>query len=146
MPWTMTIQRFTDLRAWQICWAHTNEVYKLCRESRIAADPALVGQLTASAASAAANIAEGFGRFNPTDNARFVVIARASLIDTQNHLRDAVDRGYITEEERLSHDQLAEDALRQVTAWLSYLRSTEALAKAPRIRKRHTTRRDVRKP
>jgi four helix bundle protein len=137
----MKIERFSDLRAWQTCSAYKNAVYKLCRESRIAADPELARQLISCVASAPANIAEGFARFNPPDNARFVVMARASLVESQNHLFDAVDRGHITEEQRVTHNQLAEMALREVTGWLAYLRSSEALAKARKARERHTAAR-----
>jgi four helix bundle protein len=52
-------------------------------------------QLKDSASSAPRNIAEGFGRFRPGDFARFLEIARASLIETRNHLIDGRDRGYL---------------------------------------------------
>jgi len=42
-----------------------------------------------SAAGPPGHIAEGFGRFNPADFARFTVIARSSLMESQNHLLDA---------------------------------------------------------
>jgi four helix bundle protein len=69
-----------------------------------------------------AHIAEGFGRFNPADFGRFLVLARASLMESQEHLRDAVDRGYIGEEERIDCSQLAEAALREVTGLMESLR------------------------
>lgn len=96
-------------------------------------------------AAATSNIAEGFGRFSPPDFARFVVIARASLIESQNHLRDAVDREHITEEVRVEHDQLAEAALRETTGLIEYLQSPEALRNARRARERRMTTRDSRR-
>jgi four helix bundle protein len=51
--------------------------------------------IRASSASAPANIAEGFGRFRPLQFATFLGIAKASLVETQNHLVDASDRRYI---------------------------------------------------
>jgi hypothetical protein len=43
--------------------------------------------------------------------ARFCVIARSSLMESQNHLRDFVDKKYITEARRLELNRLAETAL-----------------------------------
>jgi four helix bundle protein len=54
-------------------------------------------QVRDSTASAARNIAEGFGRYTPKEFARFPGYARASLIETQNHLIDGFDRGYFDE-------------------------------------------------
>ena len=92
-----------------------------------------------------AHVAEGFGRFNPPDNARFVVMARASLMESQNHLGDLVDRGYITEGERLALNKLAETALKETTGWLEYLQSPEALRNARRARERRIASRNERR-
>ena len=63
-------------------------------------------------------------------------MARASLMESQNHLRDAVDKGYITEDVRLELDKLAEAALGEVTGLMEYLQSPEALRNARRARER----------
>lgn len=68
-------------------------------------------------------------------------MARASLIESQNHLRDAVDKGYITDETRLELNKLAETALSEVTGLMNYLQSPEALQNARRIRERRLLRR-----
>ena len=91
-----------------------------------------------------AHIAEGFGRFNPPDFARFTVIARSSLMESQNHLRDAVDKRYITEKMRLELDALAEAALEAVTGLMEYLQSPEALRNARRARERRIASRPER--
>ena len=44
-------------------------------------------------------------------------------MEAQNHLRDAVDRGYITERTREEHEQLAEAAIKEVTGLMEYLQS-----------------------
>ena len=75
-------------------------------------------QLEEAVSGPPGHIAEGFGRFNPADFARFVVLARSSLMESQNHLRDAVDRGHISEDIRLEHEKLAEVALEEVTGLL----------------------------
>jgi four helix bundle protein len=141
----MGVRRFTELRAWQACVSYKKAVYQLCRCGPLSKDWDLRAQLEKSVAGAPACIAEGFGRFNPADFARFVVMARSSLMESQNHLRDAVDKGHITEETRLEHDPLAEAALQEVTGLMEYLQSPEALRNARRARERRISSRPDRR-
>ena len=90
-------------------------------------------------------MAEGFGRFSPPDFARFVVLARASLMESQNHLIDLVDRADIDEEERAALNRLADAALQEVTGLLEYLQSPEALRNARRARERRIATRAERR-
>ena len=53
-------------------------------------------------------------------------------MESQNHLRDAVDKEYITEGKRAELDQLASIALGEVTRLVESLQSEEALQKARR--------------
>ena len=53
-----------------------------------------------------------------------MVMARSSLMESQNHLRDGVDKGVITVEVRLEHHRLAEAALQEVTGLMEYLTVT----------------------
>lgn len=130
----MGVASFEDLRAWQTARAFKLAVYRLCDEEPLAKDFKLRDQLRESAASAVSHVAEGFGRFNPADFARFLGMAKASLMEGQNHLHDAVDRGYITEECRIEHHTLAKVALRDVLSLLEYLQSPKALANAQKAR------------
>ena len=66
-------------------------------------------------------------------------------MESQNHLRDAVDKRYITEETRLEYDQLAEAALEAVTGLMEYLQSPEALRNARRARERRILFRQARR-
>jgi hypothetical protein len=66
-------------------------------------------------------------------------------MESQNHLRDAVDKGYVTEETRLEHDALAEAALQEVTGLMEYLQSPEALRNARRARERRIASRPERR-
>ena len=104
-----------------------------CREQTpLARDWKRRRQLEEAANGPPAHLAEGFGRFNPPDFARFAVIARSSLMEAQNHLLDAVDRGHISEERREGLNALAETALQEVTGLLEYLQSPQALRNARR--------------
>jgi four helix bundle protein len=74
-----------------------------------------------SARGAPRTIAEGFGRFRPADFARYLDFARASLIEAQNHLDDALDCRYLTAEEHADLWKLADRAIGATTKLHQYL-------------------------
>ena len=126
VPIVVGLHSFHDLRAWQTARAFKLAVYRLSDRGALAGDVKLRHELRESAASALSQVAEGFGRFHPADLARFMGIAKASLMEAQDRLQDAVDRGHITDETRTEHHQLAQSALRDVTSLMEYLRSKGA--------------------
>ncbi len=143
----MTAKTFRDLRAWQTAYAFKLRIYELIESGPLSNDETLRKQLRESAASAASQISEGFGRFDPVDFARFVKMARASLVECQNHLQDAVDRGHITNDVRHEYEKLAKDALLEIGGLLDYLQSPEAKRNAERVRqKRHERRARTKSP
>ncbi|HEY1022396.1 MAG TPA: four helix bundle protein [Flavisolibacter sp.] len=62
----------------------------------------LCDQLIRAARSINTNIAEGHGRYTFKDHLHFCIQARGSLSEVLNHLIDAFDCAYITEEQLLS--------------------------------------------
>jgi four helix bundle protein len=112
------VRRFTQLRAWQACVTYKKAVYAICEVAPLATNLKKRGQLEDSVAGPPGHLAEGYGRFNPADFARFVVIARSSLMESQNHLLDLVDAKYITDAKRQELDALAQEALQEVTGLL----------------------------
>jgi len=138
------VRRFTDVLAWQACDAYKKAVYKLLDKGVFGKDWKRLEQLEDSVAGPPGHVAEGFGRFNPPDFARFTVIARSSIMESQSHLIDAVDKRYITEQTRLELDSLAVSALEEVTGLMEYLQSPEALRNARRARERRIASRPER--
>jgi four helix bundle protein len=92
-------------------------------------------QIRDSADSAARNVAEGFGRFNPGEFVRFLSIARASATETKALLRKGLDVGYWSQDEYERLDRLANRGLQAVAALQRYLRSAEAKRNAARGRR-----------
>ena len=137
----MSVRSFRDLRAWQAARAFKIAVYALTDAGTLVRDERLRSQLREAAASAASNISEGFGRFDPVDFGRFLKMARASIIECQNHLQDAVDRRHIADDVRQAHDTLAQTALMEIGGLLDYLQSPEATANARRIKESRFERR-----
>ena len=138
------VRRFTQLPAWQACNTYKQAVYRLCAEGPLSRDWDRRGQLEESVAGPPAHIAEGFGRFNPTEFARFTIIARSSLMESRRHLGEAVEKQYISDAKRLEVDALAEEALREVTGLIEDLQSAEARQSARRGRGRPITIRTTR--
>ena len=97
------VRRFTQLRAWQACVTYKKAVYAICEVGPLAINLKKRGQLEDSVAGPPAHIAEGYGRFNPADFARFVVMARSSLMESQlRNARRARERRIASRQERHS--------------------------------------------
>ena len=103
---------------------------------RAARDFRFRDDIRASAGSAPANIAEGFGRFRPRPFAQFLEYAKASLEETQDHLLEAKDRALIAAELFSRLWNLAKAAERATTnLLLSKLRQAkEERKQAPQAR------------
>ena len=140
----MNVKRIDDLRAWQLTYRFKLAIYQLLQDSPLVHDYVLRQQIRESAASAVSQIEEGFARFYPKDNGRMVVAARASLKECLGHLRDAVDRGLITEAALAQKEALAGPALREIAGYLDYLQSEEAEKNALRIKQARIERRRAR--
>jgi four helix bundle protein len=91
----MGVRDFRELVCWQLSYELKCEVLAFVATGSASKDFKYRDQIKDSSSSAPSNIAEGFGRFRPGDFARFLEIAVASLKETQNHLLDGRDRGYL---------------------------------------------------
>ena len=87
----MIAQRYQDLDCWQLSNDLKLRVYAFIAKPPASKDLEFSDQIRRSARGAPRTIAEGFGRFRPKEFARYLEFARASLIETQNHLGDARD-------------------------------------------------------
>jgi four helix bundle protein len=129
----MAVRDFQDLLAWRLSYELKCEIFAFTATGPASRDFKYRDQIRASSASAAANIAEGFGRIRPLDSARFYEFARGSLMETRNHLIDGHDRGYFETAlcSRLSN--LARAALKTTTA-LGRAKRQQAAANSSRTR------------
>jgi four helix bundle protein len=102
------ITLFEDIHAWQESRTLTNLVYKMTGKEPFAKDFGLRGQIQRAAISSMANIAEGFDCDSNAEFARFLGIARRSVVEVQSLLYASRDIGYISEEEfRICYEQAA---------------------------------------
>jgi len=88
------IKSHRDLLVWQKAMDLAVAVYRLSQKFPANEIYRLVAQVTRSASSVPANIAEGHGRVTRRDYANFVAIARGSLMETETLVMLSVRLGY----------------------------------------------------
>jgi len=129
------VRRYEDLIVWQLSYELKREVFAITETGPVARDFDFRDQIRDAAPSAPRNIAEGFGRFQPADFARFLEIAKASLTETHHHLRDGRDRGYFSESDCVRLSKLAGRAAKAAIALIRYLRQKVAQQRRLRTRR-----------
>ena len=92
----MTIRSYRDLEVWQKSVTLIVECYKLTRGFPKTEQYGLSSQLQRSAASVAANIAEGNGRRNLGEYIQHLGIARGSLLELETHVIVAHRLAFVT--------------------------------------------------
>jgi four helix bundle protein len=118
-------RHFRELQCWQLSNELKLGVYRLSDQPQVKGDGRFYDQIRDAAASAPRNIAEGFGRRSHADFARFLDVARGSLAELQNHLQDAVDRGYLDVGEFERLNSLSERAAAATARLQRYLRGPQ---------------------
>jgi four helix bundle protein len=121
----MAARTYRELLCWQLSTDLKKEVYAIIAKPTVMKDAKFCDQIRGSARGAPRTIAEGFGRFRPADFARYLEFARASLIETQSHLDDALDCEYVTAKEHGELLKLANRALGATTKLHQYLRACQ---------------------
>jgi four helix bundle protein len=118
-------KNFRQMEVWQLAVELRDKVLPLLETGRVKRDFKFCEQLADSVRSPARNIAEGFGRFNPSEILQFVSYARASLDETENHLRDGVASRYFPAEEIGPLILLIARCRMALNSWDGYLRRVQ---------------------
>jgi four helix bundle protein len=119
----MAAQTYRELVCWQLSNDLKQRIYSTIARPPASNDLEFCKQIRDSARGAPRTIAEGFGRFRHKEFARYLEFARASLIETQNHLDDALDLQYLNAAEHATLWKLADRSIGATTKLLQYLRS-----------------------
>ena len=118
-------KKFEDIVAWQLAYELKTRVDEFLARPDFRRKFKFVDQLSDSVRSAPRNIAEGHMRgFKHKEFAQFLRIARGSLGEVLNHLKDAHDQRLITDEELLSTERLAKRAIKASTGLIRFLESS----------------------
>jgi four helix bundle protein len=120
----MGAKHFSEL----VCWQRSNDlaqaVYAATANDVVRSDEDFCRDIRRSSRSAAANIAEGFGRETHREFARYLSIARASLVETENHLVHGRQCDYFTEEQLTHMRTLCKRAVVATTRLQAYLKGS----------------------
>ncbi|MDD5055425.1 MAG: four helix bundle protein [Candidatus Peribacteraceae bacterium] len=100
-------------------------IRKICRQKNVEKDFAFVDQITRSARSVSANIAEGFESMTVAEFITFLGYSKRSAGETRSHLYDALDENYI---DQTAFNTLAEQTrkiCRMIAGLIHYLQSVD---------------------
>jgi len=122
----MSKTSFENLDVYRLAKKMADEVWSVVADWDYFAKNSVGMQLVDAADSVSANIAEGCGRFNYKDNARFIRIARGSMYETKNWLRRAYRRGLLSDAQIEKLKPILDELLPKLNA---YLRSINDAAK-----------------
>jgi len=116
------IERFEDIKAWQLARELTRDVYEATQGTAFARDYGLRDQITRASGSIMHNIAEGFDSETNGDFIRFLGYAKRSCTEVQSELYVALDQKYIDEQSFERFYALAGDTRAAVRGFMNYLR------------------------
>jgi four helix bundle protein len=116
----MTVKDHRELACWQLSAQLRDEVIPILDNIPFPKDLDLCRDLSRSARSAPANIAEGFGQ-SPRTFHRYLNIAKGSLRESGEHLDEALGRRYLTGEQHERFTTLARRALKATDRLAQYL-------------------------
>lgn len=119
---TNKITSFEDLRVWQVSHRLVLDVYKLTRTFPNEELYGLTSQLRRAAASAPANIVEGFYRNTTKELVLFLFNARGSAGEVIYFLVLSKDLRYIHEEQYMTLRREYENLIKSINALISSLK------------------------
>lgn len=108
------------------CWQAGHDLKCFVREQVRPKFPSsekysLTDQITRAVRSITANIAEGYGRYHYLDEAKFLSNSRGSIQEVLDHLIEANDEGYISDELLLEGRERVDQVLRLLNGYRAYI-------------------------
>ncbi|MGE5835043.1 MAG: four helix bundle protein [Acidobacteriota bacterium] len=114
----------TDLDAWKLCDELRERVQEITARPTFR-DLKLKEQLDEAVDSPCPNVGEGFSRYYPRDNARFVRIAKGSVTEVIEHMGKVRRKGYATGQECDEICLLGRRARGALNGYIRYLETTD---------------------
>jgi len=119
----MCARRVEDLIVWQLANELRNQTHARISTLADKADLRFCSQVRDAASSVTRNIAEGFGRFKHKEFAQFLSIARGSVFELADHLKDGATRGYWSAESTKETTDLCNRTIAGLTHFIKYLKN-----------------------
>jgi four helix bundle protein len=114
-------QRYQDLVCWQLADELEQLVFALTATGPVSKDFKFRDQIRDSSSSATRNMAEGFGRYWPSEFSNFLNIARGSLLETHNSAGAGLRKGYFNAADADRMQRLAWRSKKAATGLIRYL-------------------------
>jgi four helix bundle protein len=118
------MKNYEELEVWHKAHALTLQLYRETDAFPRSEMFGLTSQIRRAAGSIGANLAEGCGKWNEVELARYVQIALGSASELQNHVRLAKDLGFLNETHYDPLLQALTGVRQMLTALLQTLRRT----------------------
>ena len=119
---------FRDLKVWQKSREIRREIWTLCKGFPKEETYRLCDQMIRASRSAAACIAEGYGRFHYQETIQFCRQARGSLYELIDHFDVALECGYMDDEQTGSLISNIKEAIRLLNGYIKYLKERKDLS------------------
>lgn len=120
-----TLNRFEDIKAWQVARKLAKKIFILTRNDWFAKDFSLKDQVKRASGSVMDNIAEGFDRGGNKEFIHFLYIAKASNAEVRSQLYRALDLEYISQNEFKEAYELSIEASKVISGFIKYLKTSE---------------------
>ncbi|AWH84342.1 four helix bundle protein [Flavobacterium album] len=118
------IEKFEDLKVWQLAREICQDVWYLFETTTLGKDFELRNQMNKSSGSIMDNISEGFERNGNREFIQFLSISKGSCGELRSQLYRALDRKHISEEQfRLVADK-TEQENKLLGSFISYLNAS----------------------
>ena len=118
------VQKFEELKIWQVAREVAKRVYELTRCGEFAKDFGLKDQIQRAAVSIGSNTAEGFERDSNSELMKFLSYAKGSAGEARSQLQTAQDVGYVTEEDFAELYELLTSESRMISRFQASLRQS----------------------
>ena len=125
----MSLHRLEDLEVYTLSEKLGDEIWGIVIGWEYFVRDTVGKQLTRSADSISANIAEGYGRYHYKENRNFCYFSRGSLIETKSWLQKVKNRNLITEDKFLSLLKQLEIIHVKLNAYMKFIGKTSTSAK-----------------
>jgi len=119
------VERFEDLKIWQLARELCQMIHKLTIKDQFSRDFKLVGQINGSSGSIMDNIAEGFERDGNKEFIQFLTFSKGSCGETRSQLYRALDYQYITQEEFDAAYKMTLEESKMLKSFIQYLKDSE---------------------
>ena len=119
------VERFEDLKVWQLARELCKDIHQLTLKSSFSKDFRLIGQIKGSTGSIMDNIAEGFERDGNKEFSQFLSISKGSCGEVRSQLYRAIDNEYITQEEFETACEKSLEVSKMLKGFIVYLKESE---------------------